>query len=102
MGAFMNDEIKKITSKLDIVASELEKKRPDLALALDFISDRLEKKAAIPAGIIKIHKQYKDAGGASTVEHFLDEDIPGYLKFLGKDGSDIWKWDKTKGPASKK
>lgn len=98
----MNEEIKKITGKLDIVASELEKKRPDLALALDFISDRLERKASIPAGIMKIYKQYKNAGGASTVEHFLDEDVPGYLKFLGKDGGDIWQWDKSKGPASKK
>lgn len=96
------EDIRRITAKLDIVASELERKRPDLALALDFISDKLEKQAAIPAGITKVYKQYQKAGGASTIEHFLDEDVPGYLKFLGKDGADIWAWDKSKGPASKK
>lgn len=87
--------IRKITSKLDIIANELEKKRPDLALALDFISDKLEKQAAISAAMNKLYKQYQNAGGTSNIDHFLREDIPGYLKFLGKNGSDIWEWDKS-------
>ena len=95
-------EIMRITSRLDIIASELEKKRPDLALALDFISDRLEKRATVPTGLKSLYKQYQEAGGASSLDHFLGEDIPGFMKFLGKDGAAIWEWDKTKGPASKK
>lgn len=94
--------IKKLTAKLDIVADSIEKKRPELALALDLISDRLEKMAAIPAGVVKLHKEYMRAGGESSLTHFLDEDIPGFLDYLGKSGGDIWNWDKSKGPASKK
>ena len=95
-------DVRKLTTKLDVIASSLERKRPDLALALDLVSDRIERKAGYPKGIVDLHKEYLNAGGKSSVSHFLDEDIPLYLKHLGKDGSDIWEWDKTVGPASKK
>lgn len=94
--------VRKLTAKIDIVATSIEKKRPDLALALDLISDKLEKLASVPKGIVDLHKQYLRAGGQSSLEHFMGSDIPGYLKYLGKSGDDIWDWDKSKGPAADK
>lgn len=93
---------KKLTGKIDLVASEIEKERPELALALDLISDQLEQKfAAVPGSVVELWKQYQRAGGESSLNHFLSDDIPGFLSYLKKDGKDIWQWDKTKGPASK-
>lgn len=93
--------VRQITAKIDIIAESIEKKRPELALALDLISDKLERMASIPKGVVNLHKQYLRAGGQSSMEHFLGEDIPQFLKYLGKNGADIWKWDKSEGPASK-
>ena len=38
--------MKTVTDRLDALASELEKQRPELALAIDLISDKLEKMAS--------------------------------------------------------
>jgi len=40
--------MKNIMARLDALANELEKENPELALAVDLISDRLEKVAGIP------------------------------------------------------
>lgn len=53
MGAFMNDEIKKITSKLDIVASELEKKKTRSCFSVRFYKRPLRKKSGYSRGYNK-------------------------------------------------
>ena len=86
--------VKAITAKLDALANELEESRPELALAIDLINDKLEKMTSIPADPIKkLHQEYKTAGGAESFDNFLSN-VVAFFDDMKLDGKDIAEWDK--------
>ena len=80
-----------ITAKLDALACELEQERPELALAIDLISDRFDKIAGIPVSIRELHKEYREAGGECELDEFLDH-VAGFLSHMKLAGKQIAEW----------
>jgi len=87
----VDEKVKKLITKLDIIASEIERSRPELSLALDLISDRLERIAGVPMAVRVMYKDYKAAGGSGSLTRFL-EDMAQYLTYRNINGVTVARW----------
>jgi hypothetical protein len=87
--------VKSLTTKLDVLASEIERERPDLALAIDLISDRIEK-MAWSSSMNSFFNEYKSSGGTSTFDDFIHHDFMEFLKDQRITGKIVAEWQLRK------
>lgn len=88
------DKMQLISTRLGIVANRIKSKRPELALALTLINDRLSQIAMVPPAMVSFHNRYQKAGGEKKLEGFLGS-IPMFLRYRKIDAEDILKWEEA-------